>query len=107
MPDMNDLLEKLLTRTDDRAVAWETTSVVDVFVAVIGPNSVRLSTVGDNEYTRLQVLNSEGRVLDSLEVTQRSSAEFDAPLNRLLETARRLALGTDEVIDEILLDLDF
>jgi hypothetical protein len=65
---------------------------------------LRTSGQAESDY-QIQLLNDEGEVLDSFSDIELGQGYFEKMKN-LFGTARRTALGTEKVLDEIIGELD-
>jgi hypothetical protein len=98
------LISQLLEKTADGRLEWRETGEPNTFQVSFSNYSVLLSmgqTVPGGPVYRLQLLNSEGRAVDSFSAVEigREYQEFAADLYR---HARRQALGAEKAVDAIL-----
>ena len=120
MAEITSILEKLIERTDQGKVPWKKTSIDKTFLVVFGNSSVTISLVtvpeepdplsfrgtrGSVETIELKVLNKEGRELEDISGIGPSGARYKDRLMRLFREARRVALGVDSQLDELLKEL--
>lgn len=109
MAEITDVLTKLLERTNENKISWKTTVDEATFVAVIGNLSVAVSPYFDSfdEDIRLQILNREGEEVDRFDATTIGSSSITSHrLDDLYKKARRVALGVDAQLDELLQELN-
>jgi hypothetical protein len=108
------LAERLLAKTVKGELDWQRTENEDAYQVSLGDASVRIV---ENDYPGLQgyayevrVYNAEGVVVDSftdrslsqLGENPKSSGDWSLVLTELYALARRFALRTDEVLDDLL-----
>ena len=98
MAEITDVLTKLLELTKENKIGWQTTSDEDVFSAVFGNQSVLVSGETLINLSSLKILNKAGVEIETL------VGEND--INKLHRIARRIALGVDSQLDELLSELD-
>ena len=69
MADISVILTKLLERTNQDKISWQTTADEDAFLAVLGNSSVSISAqhslLISSEYI-LRILNHEGREIERI-----------------------------------------
>ncbi|MDA0734202.1 MAG: hypothetical protein O2860_06430 [Chloroflexi bacterium] len=108
MAEITDVLAKLLERTNENKVNWQSTSDENTFVAVLGNLSVSIGTLGEwDERVVLHILNREGRVIESLVGGTGQGNQYWTPdLYDLHTKAKRVSLGVDSQLDELLAALD-
>ena len=107
MADITDILTKLLERTNQDKVSWQTTADDDTFIAVFGNVSVAISTYGQwGETMRLTILNKEGRVIERLDNDTAEGQQWESELAELHTKAKRIALGVDSQLNDLLKALD-
>ena len=109
MAEIQEVATKLLERTTQGKIAWQTTAVENDFVAVIGERSVVMETFlsGWDEGVRLKILDKEGRELEALTNFQEIEGKvLGKELWDLYNAARRVALGTGDHLKELLSELD-
>ena len=107
MAAISDILAKLIDRTKQDKVQWQPTASEQTFVAVIGNNSVMISSprgllVPD---VILRILDKNGRELGRLDSTS-EGGNRTAELRQLYETARSVALSAPNVLEELLEELE-
>lgn len=103
---LNTLVNKLHDKTNNREISWEAGDADDEFVASFSTYSILLSKyLGqyNNESVIITVLNDEGKTLETI---TSEDVINESILGSLYEEARRIALGTDEAIDELINLLD-
>ncbi len=102
--EINDIILKLLERTDQGRVDWEATVNEDVYVAVIGNLSVSLNQDFRKGVT-VQILDEQGREIRALSSSSGEALEVSAALGELYSKAKRSALQVDSRLDELLTEL--
>ncbi|MCE1016644.1 hypothetical protein LU640_05030 [Pseudomonas monteilii] len=100
------LLELLIERTESGELEWEPTVKSDVFQANFPRYSVRILTTEaeiDIDIV-LQIINEEGLVVESVRDPQLNGFVESAflKMRALHESARRIAMGVDKALDEII-----
>ena len=105
MAGMHDVIIKLDERTAEGRVPWKTAVGESAFSARLGNLSVLISSSGG--IIRLSVRNEKGTEIDSV-----GSLDIGLPLGfpdrltTIYNSARRVALGTDQTLAELLELLD-
>lgn len=107
MAEITDVLTKLVERTGQNKVGWKPTADEKTFMALIGDNSVTISSpkglyVPD---VVLRVLDKDGREIDRLDSTAKGG-ELTPELRQLFEKARSVALSVPKELDELLKELE-
>lgn len=107
MADMKDVITKLDIRTNENRIVWKAAVGESSFTARFGDMSVLISAYGSEPYASItiSVVNEKGTVLDY--------AEYDGKVNKdhkslpaLYRSAKRVALGTEEKLQELMALLD-
>lgn len=106
----NSKIARIIQGVDKKTKAgeidWETTEKEDVFQASLANYSIRLSfQEGElgNDYW-FTIINNEGLVIESVSDVQ-LSGELEGAyrlMDELYSSSRRVALGVDEALDELL-----
>ncbi len=112
MAEISDILTKLLERTNQDRISWQTTADDQTFLAVLGNSSVSI----DEDYDRyggivyvLKILNKEGREIERINSNTSSDEHgntWRSELSELYIKARRVALGVDSQLDSLLQELE-
>ena len=109
MATMTDVLAKLLDRTRAGKVPWKPTNHDDTFVAIVGQVSIVIDMdwrgIGGDMPT-LRILDSNGRLIDWINVDTHEGAVYKRDLDDLYYMARRAALVTGTELDDLLAALD-
>ena len=109
MATMTDVLAKLLDRTRAGRVPWKPTNHDDTFVAMVGQVSVVIDMdwrgIGSDMPT-LRILDSNGRLVDWINVDTADGSVHKRDLDELYQMARRVALVTGTELDDLLAALD-
>ena len=108
MAEIADILTTLLERTRQDKVGWQTTVDESTFVAVLGKASVAIENLEYEGTIALRILNQEGREIESMVGGGRSSQtilEEDEQLKELYSKARRIALGVESQLEDLLKEL--
>ena len=106
MADMSQIVSRLNVLTNQNRVPWKTTSDKSAFVAVYGDLSVRIASRGDEPRNTivLGVYDGQGNLIDS--TSYDGSSLFGAfafgELKPLYQSARRIALGADQSLSNLL-----
>lgn len=109
-----NLVERLLRKTRDGSLEWKTSVQEGRYQISFKDNAVRIRAREDEENPMvfLELINDEGVVAETI-----NDEELDSSIPRdkhfwykematLYGLARRSALGSDKILDEILNDLD-
>lgn len=107
MADMNDVIAKLSIRTDENRVVWKAAVGESSFTARLGNMAVLISAYGSEPYgsIAIYVLNEKGTVLDYAEYDGKANKEHQS-LPALYRAVKRVALGTEEKLQELMALLD-
>lgn len=105
MAEITDVLLKLKERTNQGKVAWKATSEPQTFVATIGSNSAMVSL---DFYANavLSILNASGDEIEKFDSGVSDDDYWKGEASNLQRAARRIALGVDETLDELLDELE-
>ncbi len=109
MAEVTDIITKLLERTNENKVSWQTTADEDTFIAVVGNTSTLVYGYGDprsRQEVQFRILNSEGREIERYDTKTEFDQLIEVDLVELFTKARRVALGVDSQLDELLKALD-
>jgi hypothetical protein len=108
------LVNRLVQLTREGSLTWESTVGMDTYQSSFPTYGVRIWSDerdgGELDYV-LQIVNSEGTVIDEIRDTSFAPGDFGQSsafreMGDLFRLAKRKALGADEAIDRILKDLD-
>ena len=109
MAEITDVITKLLERTKENKVSWQTTAAENTFLAVIGKTSALVSAfegmMGTHHF-QFRILNERATVIANYETPTDLDTEIRGQLRELHELARRMALGVDSELDELLKALE-
>lgn len=102
---MISLLRKLLSKTRESGLQWQEDPFEDAFYATIAGSAIYVKSI-ENKIT-IELRNTSGTILDNVSDDD-SALEYEDRLSvrELFELARRYALGTDDVIDKVISELD-
>lgn len=107
MAEIYEIIPKLIERTDQDKLPWQTTADEETFVAVVGNLSVSIAPRGYHYF--FQVLNEEGREIEHLYTALVDDIEAQIELQEMLSDlygkAKRNALQVDSKLDELLTEL--
>lgn len=106
MANISDIVTKLLERTNQNRIGWQTTADDKIFLSVLGNNSVSISEKSELDFFApayvLRILNHEGREIERITSDSIIGSSERGRLQQLHEKARRIALGVDGQLDELL-----
>lgn len=105
MAEITDILNMLNERTQQDKVRWRATAAAEAFTAVLGSFSVVIEHDRLNDNV-LRVLDKSGNEIDRLDKFNPKGGSWRAELSELYATARRVALGVDSQLDELLKELE-
>lgn len=105
MATITDILTKLLERTNQEKVNWKTTANDQAFVAALGNTSVMIQGYSQGAPT-LKILNKAGSEIEVLDGDDPSGVDWRYELNLLYRSARRVALGVDSQLDDLMRELE-
>ena len=103
------LTRKLHERTIAGKIAWEVTALEWMFQSVFGGNLIQISEIGND--IKIAILNAEGDQIESftdvdIKLLFSDPGKSFSLMTDIYSIAKRLALGTDQAIDSILLILE-
>ena len=98
MADLNQILERLVQRTEEGKLTWSPTVADDQFRSTV--ENVRITIRTSDAGHRLEILDEYGQRIDFLDYSS-TTAEQDAQLARLFDMARRSALRYDETLEKL------
>ena len=109
-----DLAEKLSLKTQLGEIDWEETTEKGVYQASFSDYSVTISTLNREESQVLvRIFNDEGSLIEEFTdddlfifIPNNDGQYFYKIMKETFEIARRHALGTEQVINKILAELD-
>ena len=100
------LIPKLLERTQRGEISWQETADESRFLFSSAEYSIAVAHDSGSSYTyetfELSVINERGITIDSLSI--RANLEESIELAELYASAKRRALGADEILDKVLKD---
>lgn len=105
MAEISDILVKLLERTNQDKVDWQSAADEAAFMAVFGNTSVVVSS-DDLEGVIFKIVNQEGRVIEDISSDFGAGRDWSVELRELYSKARRLALGVDSQLDRLLQEIE-
>lgn len=109
MAEVTDIITKLLERTNEDKVSWQTTADEDTYAAVVGDMSAlvsaRAARFADQDVS-FRVLNSQGREIARYDTGTSGDFNIVGRLRELHSSARRVALMVDSQLDELLKALE-
>ena len=108
MAEITDIISKLLERTNENKVSWKTTADEETFIAVVGNASTSMHAYQSKNGQEMQfrILNSEGIEIEIYDTYTRFNPDIADELAGLYRGARRVALGVDSQLDELLKALE-
>ena len=115
MAEISQILERLVTRSEDRDLNWRTTAKPDYYLTTLGEVSVVVGMINrgiDATQYELEILDRRGRSVETLTTGSVFYSEGNliprqaSNLKRLFESARRSALDVDTTLDELARQLD-
>jgi hypothetical protein len=102
------LLQRIYDKTVQGELHWEPTANASVFVVAFARFSLSLQRVyepaEDSDYVLLRISNDQGQTVEELSEGAAVRIGF-RDMSKLYERARRIAMGLDEVLDELLTEL--
>lgn len=102
MAETSEILARLLERTNQNKVNWQSTAQDQVFIAVLGNSSVTIREWENfGSQNGLQILNDEGRVIEELD-SDGVGSSWQLELHELYIKARRIGLGVDSQLEDLL-----
>jgi hypothetical protein len=106
MAEISDILTSLLERSKQDKINWQLTANEFLFLAVLGKTSVTIEELSIERNMILRIRNQEGREIESLSTWPLMIEEQDKQLRELYREARRVALGVESQLDELLKELE-
>jgi hypothetical protein len=111
------LIDRLVQKTIDGEIEWRASLQDDAFQVSFGTNTLRIrevrrNDVGDSDYF-IDLINADGATVETIYdveldnnpntlKTSQIPLPWYTKLKLLLESARRSALGSDKLLDDIL-----
>ena len=109
MADINDIVDKLLEKTDQNKINWRPTVTANTFIAAIGNVGVSISlprqTVAES-LVLFRVFSERGQAIQELSVDKTDNPYAHSKLMKLHSKAQQIASGNDPRLDELLAELD-
>lgn len=112
------LIDRLTDRTGKAQVEWKQSVVDSAFQVSFGENTLRMREIARQESSEcdyfLDLINADGAVVESVSDVEldaearaqgralQGTATWYSKMRNLYETARRSALGSDKIINDIL-----
>lgn len=107
MVDAKDVIEKLIERTDQNRVHWQSTVTPNTFVAVVGNLSLHISHPrAANSRVRLRILDQLSQPIDEFGASTYGDPSINHALEELHRKAKRVALGNDNHLEELMRELE-
>ena len=109
MVDIKEVVEKLLERTDQNKVVWESTVTENTFITVIGKLGVSISLPRSSsirDCISFRVLDKTGEVLHEVNLDPFSDEVAYYRLRELHIKAKQMALGGESRLEELLAELE-
>ena len=109
MAEITDIITKMLERTNENRISWQSTANEDTFIAVVGDTSTSVSTSDGGDQVLFRILNKEGREIERYDTdfaTVENWEPFDKAVRELYTKAKRVALGVDSQLDDLLKALE-
>jgi hypothetical protein len=102
------LLQRIYDKTLQGELRWEPTANGRAFVVAFARFSLSLERLyeasEDSNYILLRISNDQGQTIEELTEGKAVQIGF-RNMNNLYERARRIAMGFDEALDELLIEL--
>jgi hypothetical protein len=109
MEKQRRLVETLLERTMNGLIAWKETADNGTYQVSFASNSVQIKEGGENNADFvIDLINDEGVVVDSfsdVDIGGSMPAKYFVMMKDLYQRARRIALGSEQILDDILGEL--
>jgi len=105
------LVEHLLKRSRASAIEWQETALDGAFQVSFKDNTVRIQMpeTASPTIVVIELINEHGTTVDSFNDEDLDGStevtKYFGKMRELYETARRIALGSDRILNEILADL--
>ena len=107
------LIRRLSEKTQGGQLDWEATAQEDTFSVSFANYSVHISydEREDNQYFMITIVDSAGNTIDQVDDSNFSSSDFSGEnpeefLRSIYSQARKIAMGVDEALDDILEEID-
>lgn len=112
MAEISQILTTLLERTRQNKISWQTTADDYVYLAVFGKASVMIRE-GESDLPFLEIdkpvvltiLNTDGHEIERMTGGSIPGLGTEPQLRELYTMARRVALGVDSQLDDLLKEL--
>jgi hypothetical protein len=101
-----DLIMKLRNKTTHGEVKWEATSTEGIYQTILAGYAIRISKTNEGEIgIILQIYNEDGELIEQVndrELLNLLGYKSFEIMFELFETARRIAMGTEQAVNKIL-----
>jgi hypothetical protein len=109
MEKQRRLVETLVERTMNGLIAWKETAENGTYQVSFASNSVQIKKDGpDDEDIIIDLINDEGVAVDSFsdrDIEASEPGKYFRMMKDLYQRARRIALGSERILDNILGEL--
>jgi hypothetical protein len=109
MEKQRRLVETLLERTINGLITWKETAEDGTYQVSFASNSIQIKEGGpNNNDIVVDLINDEGVAVDSFsdrDIEQSETAKYFMMMKDLYQRARRIALGSEQILDDILGEL--
>ena len=105
MAEITDILTKVLERTSQDKLSWQSTADEEAFLAVLANSSITIF-LDRRRDAILTILNAEGREIERLDSGTQEGGPWEKQLRELYSKARRIGLGVDTQLEDLLRELE-
>ena len=109
MAKVEEVVDKLLERTEQNKIGWETTVTENTFITVVGNLGVSIGLPRPaliDDTVRLRVHDKTGEVVQELKADRNGYGATYYKLRELHQKAKLKAQGEDTGLDELLAELE-
>lgn len=109
MADVNEVIDKLLERTNQNKIGWKATVTENTFIAVIGNLGVSIwlpRPASVDAIVQFRVLDKTGQVVQELNADPIGNGATYYKLREIHQKAGRTALTDESRLDELLAELE-
>jgi hypothetical protein len=109
MVAIEKVVKKLIERTEQDRILWQSTVTANTFIAVVGKWSLTVSlprSATGNSRARLRISDWEGQPIEEFSAPTAVNSSLAQLLYELHQTAKRSALGSDTQLEDLMAELD-
>jgi hypothetical protein len=109
MAEIAEIVDKLLERTNQNKIGWQPTVTENTFLAVVGKLGVSIALPRQaliNDFVRFRIFDETGQLIKEIYADRVADGVTYYKLREIHQKAKRMALGDEGCLDELLAELD-